>query len=228
MSWKARIKDVIMAVNNHTGTSLPAIKKALGCDRSQWRFVNAALRSGLSDGTFVKNGGKFKVANNASSSSSPAAASAASGSGASGASSSPSPASYSSLNWQEQEQGVFNWLKGLRPGVGLERYHAKFIAEGADSTEAVTYIQKSDLESFGIKSIHLRWIWEGVQTLAQNKLKFRVFPERVYKYEPGYCNSVAPANLGDGSFHVALKVREVILKVITLSTSASRSKAVHA
>ena len=58
MSWKARIKDVIMALKSRTGSSLPAIKKALGCDQSQWRYINAALRSGVADGTFVKNGGK--------------------------------------------------------------------------------------------------------------------------------------------------------------------------
>ena len=61
MSWKARIKDVILALKSRTGSSLPAIKKALGCDQSQWRYVNAALRSGVADGTFVKNGGKWKV-----------------------------------------------------------------------------------------------------------------------------------------------------------------------
>ena len=54
-----------MALKSRTGSSLPAIKKALGCDQSQWRYVNAALRSGVADGTFVKNGGKFKVSKEA-------------------------------------------------------------------------------------------------------------------------------------------------------------------
>merc|ERR1712166_1328813 len=43
------------------GSSLPAIKKALGAEQPQWRFINAALKSGVAKGVFTKNGGKYKV-----------------------------------------------------------------------------------------------------------------------------------------------------------------------
>ena len=65
MAWKAGIKDVIMALKSRTGSSLPAIKKALGCDQSQWDYVNEARRSGIADGTFVKSGGRFEVSEEA-------------------------------------------------------------------------------------------------------------------------------------------------------------------
>ena len=62
-SWQPRVKDAILRLKERAGSSLHAIKQALGVkdDRSQWKYVNAALRAGLADGTFVKNGGRWKV-----------------------------------------------------------------------------------------------------------------------------------------------------------------------
>merc|ERR1712028_239047 len=42
------------------GPSQPS-KKALGAEQPQWRFINAALKSGVAKGVFTKNGGKYKV-----------------------------------------------------------------------------------------------------------------------------------------------------------------------
>ncbi len=65
MAYKLKIKEAILAMKERNGSSLPAIKKALGADQSQWRDINAALRSGVADGTFVKNGGLWKVSKEA-------------------------------------------------------------------------------------------------------------------------------------------------------------------
>ena len=50
-----------MALKERSGSSLPAIKKFLGASPAQYRFINAALRSGVSSGFFVKNKGKYKL-----------------------------------------------------------------------------------------------------------------------------------------------------------------------
>ena len=61
VSWKERVSGAIATLKQRGGSSLPAIKKALGADPKQWRFINAALKSGVAKGDFTKNGGKYKV-----------------------------------------------------------------------------------------------------------------------------------------------------------------------
>ena len=61
VSWKERVSGAIATLKARGGSSLPAIKKALGADPKQWRFINAALKSGVAKGDFTKNGGKYKV-----------------------------------------------------------------------------------------------------------------------------------------------------------------------
>jgi hypothetical protein len=61
MSWKERVSAAVVSLKERSGSSLPAIKKALGAEKSQWRFINAALKSGVAKGDFTKNGGKYKV-----------------------------------------------------------------------------------------------------------------------------------------------------------------------
>jgi len=61
MSWKERVSGAIASLKARGGSSLPAIKKALGAEQPQWRFINAALKSGVAKGVFTKNGGKYKV-----------------------------------------------------------------------------------------------------------------------------------------------------------------------
>ena len=58
---REQIKAVILTLKSRTGSSLPAIKKALGATQDQWRFINAALKKGVEAGFFVKNGGKYKL-----------------------------------------------------------------------------------------------------------------------------------------------------------------------
>ena len=60
-SWKERCTKSINDLHQRAGSSLQAIKKDLDADREQWRFINAALKSGVADGTFTKNGGKYKT-----------------------------------------------------------------------------------------------------------------------------------------------------------------------
>ena len=60
-SRREQIKAVILSLKSRTGSSLPAIKKALGATQDQWRYINAALRKGVEAGFFVKNGGKYKL-----------------------------------------------------------------------------------------------------------------------------------------------------------------------
>jgi hypothetical protein len=52
---------VILKLKERSGSSLPAIKKALRASKDQFRFINAALKSGVKKGTFVQNKGKYKV-----------------------------------------------------------------------------------------------------------------------------------------------------------------------
>merc|ERR1712113_16847 len=50
-----------MGLKERSGSSLPAIKKALRASKDQFRFINAALKSGVKKGIFVQNKGKYKV-----------------------------------------------------------------------------------------------------------------------------------------------------------------------
>ena len=61
MPNREQIKAVILTLKSRTGSSLPAIKKALGATQDQWRYINAALKKGVEAGFFVKNGGKYKL-----------------------------------------------------------------------------------------------------------------------------------------------------------------------
>merc|ERR1711935_1078048 len=61
MSYAIKVAGAIATLKNRGGSSLQAIKKALGAEKSTWRFINAALKSGVAKGTFTKNGGKYKV-----------------------------------------------------------------------------------------------------------------------------------------------------------------------
>merc|ERR1712072_1498895 len=56
-----QIKACILALKERSGSSLQAIKKFLGASPAQYRFINAALRSGVASGFFVKNKGKYKL-----------------------------------------------------------------------------------------------------------------------------------------------------------------------
>jgi hypothetical protein len=58
---RERAKAAILALKERSGSSLPALKKFLKLDPSQWRFLNAALKAGVASGFFVKNKGKFKL-----------------------------------------------------------------------------------------------------------------------------------------------------------------------
>merc|ERR1719311_508753 len=60
-TYREQIKAVILTLKSRTGSSLPAIKKALGATQDQWRYINAALKKGVEAGFFVKNGGKYKL-----------------------------------------------------------------------------------------------------------------------------------------------------------------------
>ena len=60
-SYKERAKAAILALKERSGSSLPALKKFLKLDPSQWRYLNAALAAGVKSGFFVKNKGKFKL-----------------------------------------------------------------------------------------------------------------------------------------------------------------------
>ena len=59
--YRDQIKACILALKERSGSSLPAIKKFLGASPAQYRFINAALRSGVASGFFVKNKGKYKL-----------------------------------------------------------------------------------------------------------------------------------------------------------------------
>ena len=48
-------------MKERSGSSLPALKKFLNASPSQYRFINAALRTGVASGFFVKNKGKYKL-----------------------------------------------------------------------------------------------------------------------------------------------------------------------
>ena len=67
MPWKERIMAAIVSLKDPSGSSLFAIKKALGAEKSQWRFINTALKKGIAKGDFTKSsvhlgaGGKYKV-----------------------------------------------------------------------------------------------------------------------------------------------------------------------
>ena len=50
-----------MTLSERNGSTLPAIKKALNAEQKQWKFINAALKSGVEEGKFIKNGGKYKA-----------------------------------------------------------------------------------------------------------------------------------------------------------------------
>merc|ERR1712138_120154 len=60
-SYKDQIKACILALKERSGSSLPALKKFLNASPSQYRFINAALRSGVASGFFIKNKGKYKL-----------------------------------------------------------------------------------------------------------------------------------------------------------------------
>ena len=61
-SYKDQIKAALLALKEfRTGTSLPNIKKFLGASPAQYRYINAALRSGVASGFFIKNKGKYKL-----------------------------------------------------------------------------------------------------------------------------------------------------------------------
>jgi predicted DNA-binding WGR domain protein len=50
-----------LTLSERNGSTLPAIKKALNAEQKQWKFINAALKSGVEEGKFIKNGGKYKA-----------------------------------------------------------------------------------------------------------------------------------------------------------------------
>merc|ERR1711998_253609 len=60
-SYKDQIRACILALKERSGSSLPAIKKFLGASPAQYRYINAALRSGVASGFFIKNKGKYKL-----------------------------------------------------------------------------------------------------------------------------------------------------------------------
>jgi len=60
MSYKTKVTGAIASLKERSGSSLQAIKKALGAAPNQWRFINAALKSGTASGLYTKNGGKYK------------------------------------------------------------------------------------------------------------------------------------------------------------------------
>ena len=60
MSYKEKVTGAIASLKERSGSSLQAIKKALGAAPNQWRFINAALKSGVASGLYTKNGGKYK------------------------------------------------------------------------------------------------------------------------------------------------------------------------
>ena len=59
--YREQIKAAILALKERSGSSLPALKKFLNASPSQYRFINAALRTGVASGFFVKNKGKYKL-----------------------------------------------------------------------------------------------------------------------------------------------------------------------
>ena len=61
MSWRERVSHAIMELCDKSGSSLQAIKKQLQAKKEQWRFINAALKSSVSKGTIIKNGGKYLI-----------------------------------------------------------------------------------------------------------------------------------------------------------------------
>ena len=61
MSTISRVIAAIITLGERQGSSLPALKKALKTTDATKRFLNAALKKGVEDGTLIKNGGKFKV-----------------------------------------------------------------------------------------------------------------------------------------------------------------------
>ena len=60
-SWGSKVANVIASLKARGGSSLPAIKKALNAEKKQWRFINAALKSGVAKGDIIKKGGKYKL-----------------------------------------------------------------------------------------------------------------------------------------------------------------------
>merc|ERR1712166_407872 len=60
MAYKTKVTGAIASLKERSGSSLQAIKKALGAAPNQWRFINAALKSGTASGLYTKNGGKYK------------------------------------------------------------------------------------------------------------------------------------------------------------------------
>jgi hypothetical protein len=60
-SWKEKVIDAIATMKECSGSSLPAIKKYLGAMPKQWRYIRATLKTGVANGTFKKNGGKYKL-----------------------------------------------------------------------------------------------------------------------------------------------------------------------
>ena len=45
----------------NSGLSLHMIKKAMGAEQNQWKYINNALRSGVDKGKIIKTGGKYRV-----------------------------------------------------------------------------------------------------------------------------------------------------------------------
>merc|ERR1712166_470136 len=60
MAYKTKVTGAIASLKERSGSSLQAIKKALGAAPNQWRLINAALKSGTASGLYTKNGGKYK------------------------------------------------------------------------------------------------------------------------------------------------------------------------
>ena len=56
-----KIKAALLKLKERTGSSLPAIKKALRAKPSEFRFINAALKKGTESGFFIRNKGKWRL-----------------------------------------------------------------------------------------------------------------------------------------------------------------------
>jgi histone H1/5 len=60
-SYTEKVLNAITTLKERSGSSLPAIKKFLSATKAQFKYINAALKRGVQEGSIVKNGGKFKA-----------------------------------------------------------------------------------------------------------------------------------------------------------------------
>jgi predicted phage tail protein len=60
-SYAAKVSAAIILLKDSGGSSLQAIKKQLQATKTQYRFINAAIKKGVSSGHLTKHGGKYKV-----------------------------------------------------------------------------------------------------------------------------------------------------------------------